>query len=65
MVTHDISLAISMADRVIVMTNRPGTIKSVYKIDLDKKSTPTKNRKDKKFAYYYDKIWKDIDYHVE
>ena len=64
MVTHDISEAISMADRVIVLTGRPAVIKSVYEMELQNKSTPINNRKDKKFAHYYDLIWKDIDYHV-
>ncbi len=64
MVTHDISEAISMADKVIVLSERPCTIKSIYDIKLENKSTPINNRKDKNFAYYYDLIWKDIDYHV-
>ena len=64
MVTHDLSEAISMADRVIVMSPRPSKIKSIYEIKLTNKSTPIQNRKAKEFAYYYDKIWKDIDYHV-
>ncbi len=64
MVTHDLSEAISMADRVIVLTNRPSKIKSIYEIKLTNKSTPIQNRKAKEFASYYDKIWKDIDYHV-
>lgn len=64
MVTHDISEAISVASRVIVLSSRPCKIKSIYNIELENKSTPINNRKDKKFAYYYDLIWKDIDYHV-
>lgn len=64
MVTHDISEAISMANKVIVLSNRPCKIKKIYDIELENKSTPINNRKDKKFAYYYDLIWKDIDYHV-
>lgn len=64
MVTHDLSEAISMADRVIVMSPRPSKIKNIYDIKLTNKSTPIQNRKAKEFAYYYDKIWKDIDYHV-
>ena len=64
MVTHDLSEAISMADRIIVMSPRPSKIKSIYEIKLTNKSTPIQNRKAKEFAYYYDKIWKDIDYHV-
>lgn len=64
MVTHDIAEAISMCDKVIVLSDRPATIKSIYNIELENKSTPINNRKDKNFAYYYDKIWKDIDFHV-
>lgn len=64
MVTHDISEAISMADRVIVLSHRPSKIKNIYEIKLSNRSTPIDNRKAKEFAYYYDLIWKDIDYHV-
>ena len=53
-----------MADKVIVLTNRPSKIKNIYEINLTNKSTPIQNRKAKEFSTYYDKIWKDIDYHV-
>lgn len=56
--------AISMSDKVIVMSSRPGKIKKIYDIELTNKSTPIENRKVKEFSEYYDKIWKDIDYHV-
>lgn len=56
--------AISMSDRVIVLSDRPSTIKNIYEIKLNNKSTPIENRKDKEFSKYYDLIWKDIDYHV-
>ena len=62
MVTHDIAEAVSMSDKVIVLTNRPSRIKNIYEIKLDKKQNPINNRKDTKFNYYYDLIWKDIDY---
>lgn len=64
MVTHDLAEAISMADKVIVLTKRPSTIKTIYEINLTDKSTPIKNRRAKEFSYYYDLIWKDIDFHV-
>lgn len=64
MVTHDISAAISMADRIIVLSERPSHVKKVYEINLTDKSTPINNRKAKEFSYYYDMIWKDIDFHV-
>lgn len=64
MVTHDLAEAISMSDRVIVLTGRPSKIKNIYDIKLTDRSTPIKNRKAKEFSYYYDMIWKDIDFHV-
>ena len=63
-VTHDIAEAISIADRIIVLTGRPSKIKNEYEINLTNKSTPIENRKAKEFSMYYDKIWKDIDYYV-
>lgn len=64
MVTHDIAEAISMADRVIVLSERPCHIKKIYNINLSNRSTPIENRKAKEFSEYYDLIWKDLDFHV-
>lgn len=64
MVTHDIAEAISICDRVVVLSERPAIIKNIYNIELENKSTPINNRNDKKFTYYYNLIWKDIDFHV-
>lgn len=61
MVTHDISEAISMSDRIIVLSNRPSTVKSIYEIKLKNKSTPINNRSDKEFAKYFDLIWRDLN----
>ena len=63
MVTHDLAEAISISDRVIVLSDRPCTVKNIYKIKREKNGTPIENRKDKNFAYYYDLIWKDLAYH--
>lgn len=65
MVTHDLGEAISMSDRIIVLSKRPGTIKNIYNINLTNKSTPIKNRKCKEFIEYYDKIWSDLDVHIQ
>lgn len=64
MVTHDLAEAISMADRIVVLTKRPAKIKKIIDIKLTDKSTPIKNRKAKEFSYYYELIWKEIDFHV-
>lgn len=64
MVTHDLSEAISMSNRIIVLTKRPAQIKKVYDIKLTNRSNPINNRKCKEFSMYYDKIWRDLDIHV-
>lgn len=63
MITHDIAEAISMADRVVVMTARPAKVKKIYEIKMEGKSSPINNRKCREFSQYYDMIWKEIDYH--
>ncbi|MDD2469811.1 MAG: ABC transporter ATP-binding protein [Bacilli bacterium] len=64
MVTHDISEAISMANTVIVLTKRPASIKSTYKIELNEYDNSLDKRTDNKFNIYYKNIWKDLDIHV-
>ena len=64
LVTHDIAEAISLSDRVIVLTKRPASIKNIYNINLENKSTPSNNRKCKEFYTYYDDIWRDLDVHL-
>ena len=64
LITHDIAEAISMADRIIVLTKRPCKVKNIYEIKLDNKKNPIENRQDNKFNYYYDMIWRDLDVHI-
>lgn len=64
MVTHDLAEAISMADRIVVLSSRPSVIKEIFPIVLTNKANPIENRKAKEFSEYYDKIWKKIDFHV-
>ena len=64
LITHDIAEAISMADRVIVLTKRPCHVKNIYEINLNNKSNPINNRQDKLFNYYYEMIWRDLDVHI-
>ena len=64
MVTHDIAEAISMSDKIVVLTKRPAKVKNIYDIKLTNKSTPINNRKCKEFSKYYDTIWRDLDVHI-
>ena len=62
MVTHDIAEAISMCDKVIILSKRPCSVKKIINISYDNKSIPSNNRKENKFTSYYDEIWREIDY---
>ena len=61
LISHDIAEVVSLCDRVIVLSKRPCKIKNVYDINLDNKTYPSKNRRDKNFIHYYDLIWGDLD----
>lgn len=63
LVTHDISEAIAMGDKVAVLSKRPSTIKNTYDIDLGLGSskTPFKSRKVPAFQTYFDLLWKELD----
>jgi NitT/TauT family transport system ATP-binding protein len=62
-VTHDISEAVSMASRVIVLTKRPATIKKVFNIEFDSQyTTPLKHREAPNFRVYFNDIWKELDF---
>ncbi len=61
MVTHDIGEAVSMADKVVVLSKGPSEVRNIYSIVLDKSDIPVNNRKDSKYEYYCDLIWKDLD----
>lgn len=65
LVTHDIAESISMADRVIVLSKRPGTLKNIYEINLScANRTPLASREAPEFRRYFQKIWKELDVHV-
>lgn len=61
-VTHDIEEAISLCNKIVVLTKRPSTIKKIYDIKHDFKSdNPIKNRSSKEFLEYYKLIWDDMN----
>ncbi len=61
-VTHDLAEAISISNKIVIMSKRPSIVKDIIEIKLENNINPIENRKDKKFSYYYEKIWKEIDH---
>ena len=62
MVTHDISEAISMSDRIVVLTKRPATVKKIDTIDFEIEGRDLFNcRQSPKFSKYFDSLWKELD----
>ena len=61
LVTHDISEAISMSDKIIVLTNRPAQVKAIIRPNLENTS-PLKRREQKEFGRLFEKIWKELTY---
>lgn len=60
LVTHDISEAISMADKVIILTKRPAKIKKIININLKESGLPLKRRENENFSNYFEEIWRNI-----
>ncbi len=65
LVTHDIAEAISMSDRVAVLTARPARLKCIYDLDLSTAEAPLQRRQDERFRKYFEAIWKELDIHVD
>lgn len=64
LVTHDISEAVSMADRVIIFSRRPACVQNIIPIEFDLKNrTPMSSRNAPEFKTYFNKIWKELNVH--
>lgn len=64
LVTHDISEAISVADRVIILTKSPASVKKIIPVVLDiPERTPMKARNAPEFKTLFNEIWKELNHH--
>lgn len=60
LVTHDISEAISMSDKIIILSSRPATVKKEIKLDLSHLGSPFKRRESKEAKGYFEPIWSEL-----
>ncbi|SFL54343.1 NitT/TauT family transport system ATP-binding protein [Bradyrhizobium sp. NFR13] len=69
LVTHDIPEAIAMADRVIVLSRRPGRIKSIHDIAFPSHGNDRPGsfaaRETTEFPSYFNTVWEELEVHVE
>ncbi|MGE4353852.1 MAG: ABC transporter ATP-binding protein [Oscillospiraceae bacterium] len=61
LVTHDISEAISLSDRVVVLTQRPAIVKSIHNLDKFHALSPLERRNAPDFRTFFNLIWKELD----
>lgn len=65
MVTHDISEAISMGDKIVVLSNRPSVVKAIHNIEFPNiEKNPVNCRNCPEFSKYFDTLWRELDVHA-
>ena len=61
LVTHDISEAISVSDRILVLSPRPSTVAHEHILDTDKTISPLKRRESEGFSKWFELIWRELN----
>ena len=62
LVTHDLSEAVSLANRVIVLSERPAQIAAVVPLEFEESLTPFERRAAPQFKDYFNIIWKELNH---
>ena len=61
LITHDLSEAISVADRILILTNRPGRVKGIMEVRFPEEfDRPLSRRNAPEFSSYFNQLWKEL-----
>ena len=61
LVTHDIAEAISLSDRIVVLSRRPATIVAVHELDVLRAYSPLERRDTAEFHTVFNTVWKELN----
>lgn len=61
LITHDISEAVSLADRVLVLTKRPARVAYTHELDFGEVNAPLKRREMPQFSGWFEVLWKELN----
>ena len=61
LVTHDLSEAISMGERVLVRAARPGTVVRSSNLEVDPGRSAIERRETDEFKHYFSELWKEMN----
>ena len=64
LVTHDIAEAVSMSDRIFILSRRPAVVKAVHDLREFRGLTPLQRRDHPLFHTHFNAVWKELDLHV-
>jgi len=59
-ITHDLVEAITLADRVVLMSSRPGRIKSIENITIARPRDVFKIHESQEFRASYERLWREL-----
>jgi len=59
-ITHDLIEAITLADRVVLMSSRPGRIKSIEQVNIERPRDVFKIHESEQFRAVYEKLWREL-----
>ena len=61
LVTHDLSEAISMGDRILILSARPGTVVRTITLEFDPALSSIERRETDEFKHYFSELWKEMN----